>query len=133
MTTTKYKRVLLKLSGEACSGEKNYGMDAATLSKIAQKIKRVMEMEVGVAVVVGGGNIWRWAQAEEDGIDRLRRWSFPKKLLDTLDMKNSPLKYIKYAFLVFIPVSSYVFIDTVYTSYCPVGGITGNPSPHPFL
>ena len=71
MTTTKYKRVLLKLSGEAFSGEKDYGIDAPTLSRIAKQIKQVMEMGVGVAIVVGGGNIWRGIEAEKDGIDRV--------------------------------------------------------------
>ena len=71
MATTKYKRVLLKLSGEAFSGGKEYGIDTPTLSKVAQQIKRVMEMGVGVSIVVGGGNIWRGSQAEKDGIDRV--------------------------------------------------------------
>ena len=71
MTTTKYKRVLLKLSGEAFGGKEEYGIDAATLTKIAKQIKQVIEMGVGVAIVVGGGNIWRGAKAAEDGIDRV--------------------------------------------------------------
>ncbi len=71
MTTTKYKRVLLKLSGEAFGSEEEYGIDAATLTKIARQIKQVIEMGVGVAIVVGGGNIWRGAKAEKDGIDRV--------------------------------------------------------------
>ncbi len=71
MTTAKYKRVLLKLSGEAFGGEKNYGIDAPTLKKVSRQIKQVMDMGVGVAIVVGGGNIWRGAQAEKDGIDRV--------------------------------------------------------------
>ena len=70
MATIKYKRVLLKLSGEAFSGKENYGIDASTLTKVAKQIKRVIEMGVGVAIVVGGGNIWRGAQAEKDGMDR---------------------------------------------------------------
>ena len=69
--TTKYKRVLLKLSGEAFSGNEAYGIDAATLNKVAKQIKQVMEMGVGVGVVVGGGNIWRGSKAEKDGIDRV--------------------------------------------------------------
>ena len=68
---TKYKRVLLKLSGEAFSGGGEFGINAATLAKIAKQIKKVMEMGVGVAIVVGGGNIWRGAQAEENGMDRV--------------------------------------------------------------
>jgi len=71
MTATKYKRVLLKLSGEAFCGETDYGIDALTLAKIAKQIKQVIGMGVGVAVVVGGGNIWRGAKAEEEGMDRV--------------------------------------------------------------
>jgi len=71
MSTAKYKRVLLKLSGEAFAGGASYGIDSATLTKIAKQIKRVAEMDVGVAVVVGGGNIWRGAEAEEEGMDRV--------------------------------------------------------------
>ncbi|MFC1988102.1 UMP kinase [Chloroflexota bacterium] len=71
MATTKYKRVLLKLSGEAFSGKGNYGIDAPTLSEVAKQIKQVIELGVGVAIVVGGGNIWRGAQAAENGIDRV--------------------------------------------------------------
>jgi len=71
MAIAKYKRVLLKLSGEAFGGEKEYGIDAAVLTRVAKQIKRVMEMGVSVAVVVGGGNIWRGSQAEKDGIDRV--------------------------------------------------------------
>jgi uridylate kinase len=70
MSATKYKRVLLKLSGEAFAGGADYGIDAATLAKIAKQIKQVVEMGVGVAIVVGGGNIWRGAEAEEKGMDR---------------------------------------------------------------
>ncbi|NLE08032.1 MAG: UMP kinase [Dehalococcoidales bacterium] len=71
MADTRYKRVLLKLSGEAFSGEAKFGIDAPTLRKAAQQIKHVMEMGVDVAIVVGGGNIWRGSQAEKDGIDRV--------------------------------------------------------------
>jgi len=71
MTAAKYKRVLLKLSGEAFSGGADYGLDAPTLTKVAQQIKHVVEMGVGVAIVVGGGNIWRGAKAEESGMDRV--------------------------------------------------------------
>jgi uridylate kinase len=69
--TAKYKRVLLKLSGEAFSGGAPYGIDPATVAKVAQQIKRAMEMGVGVGIVVGGGNIWRGARAEAKGMDRV--------------------------------------------------------------
>jgi uridylate kinase len=71
ISATKYKRVLLKLSGEAFSGGAPYGIDPATLAKVAKQIKRVMEMGVGVGIVVGGGNIWRGAKAEAKGMDRV--------------------------------------------------------------
>jgi uridylate kinase len=67
----KYKRVLLKLSGEAFSGGAPYGIDTDTLTKIAKQIKRVLAMGVGVGIVVGGGNIWRGAKAEAKGMDRV--------------------------------------------------------------
>jgi uridylate kinase len=69
--TARYKRVLLKLSGEAFSGKHDYGIDALILTKVAQQIGRVIEMGVGVGIVVGGGNIWRGAKAEAGGMDRV--------------------------------------------------------------
>jgi uridylate kinase len=71
MVETKYKRVLLKLSGEAFAGEREIGIDIATLTKVAKQMKSVMEMGVEVAIVVGGGNIWRGNEAEANGIDRV--------------------------------------------------------------
>ena len=68
MANTKYTRVLLKLSGEAFGGESEFGIDMSTLIGIAKQIKQVVEMGVGVAIVVGGGNIWRGAEAEANGI-----------------------------------------------------------------
>ena len=59
MQETKYKRVLLKLSGEALAGEKGTGVDAKTVGAICDKVKEVVEMGVQVAIVVGGGNFWR--------------------------------------------------------------------------
>jgi len=71
MTTVKYSRILLKLSGEAFSGRSDYGIDESTLVKIAKQIKQVVMMGVGVGVVVGGGNIWRGIEAEQRGMDRV--------------------------------------------------------------
>lgn len=56
---TKYKRILLKLSGEALAGEKKTGVDAEVLGKICDQVKNVVELGVEVAIVVGGGNFWR--------------------------------------------------------------------------
>jgi len=67
----KYKRVLLKLSGEAFKGPTAYGIDAPTVALIAHSIKQARALGVEMAIVVGGGNIWRGAQAEKDGFDRV--------------------------------------------------------------
>jgi uridylate kinase len=66
----KYKRVLLKLSGEALMGDREFGIDPATVENIAQQLKWIVESGIQVAVVVGGGNIGRGAAAEARGMDR---------------------------------------------------------------
>lgn len=70
MTLPVYKRIILKLSGEALAGEKGYGIDHNVLRNIAEQIKEVQQFNVEIAVVVGGGNIWRGAHAGEKGMDR---------------------------------------------------------------
>ncbi len=67
----KYKRILLKLSGEALMGNKQFGIDNERLAQYALQIKEISEMGVEVAVVIGGGNIFRGIQAEEGGMDRV--------------------------------------------------------------
>jgi uridylate kinase len=71
MTAVKYSRILLKLSGEAFSGSTDYGIDAPTVTRIAKQLRQVMDMGVAIAIVVGGGNIWRGAKAAQNGIDRV--------------------------------------------------------------
>ena len=66
----KYKRILLKLSGESLMGDKQFGIDNDRLSAYAQQIKEIQELGVEVAIVIGGGNIFRGVQAEEGGMDR---------------------------------------------------------------
>ena len=66
----KYNRILLKLSGEALMGEQNFGIEASMLRHYAQQIKRVTELGVEVAVVIGGGNIFRGVAPAADGMDR---------------------------------------------------------------
>jgi uridylate kinase len=66
----KYNRVLLKLSGEALGGERDYGIDLEVVRTIAAQIKRVHEMGVQIALVVGGGNIFRGLAASNQGFDR---------------------------------------------------------------
>ncbi|MEO5572191.1 MAG: UMP kinase [Bacteroidia bacterium] len=68
----KYKRILLKLSGEALMGEKQFGIDNDRLMQYAQEIKSVTEKKVQVAIVIGGGNIFRGIQAAEGGMDRVQ-------------------------------------------------------------
>lgn len=68
----KYKRILLKLSGESLMGEDNYGIDPNRLQKYAEEIKKVKELGVEIAIVIGGGNIYRGVQAEKTGIDRVQ-------------------------------------------------------------
>jgi len=71
MLTPRYKRILLKLSGEAFKGESGFGIDTATVGAVARQIKRVKETGTEVAIVVGGGNIWRGADAQARGVDRV--------------------------------------------------------------
>ncbi|BAB06144.1 uridylate kinase [Halalkalibacterium halodurans C-125] len=66
----KYKRVVLKLSGEALAGEQGYGIDPEVIQSIASQIKEIVELDVEVAVVVGGGNIWRGMAGSAKGMDR---------------------------------------------------------------
>lgn len=70
MSTPKYNRVVLKLSGEALSGSIGYGIDPTIIQSIAKQVKELVEMDVEVAVVVGGGNIWRGKAGSEMGMDR---------------------------------------------------------------
>ncbi|MBL7882489.1 MAG: UMP kinase [Bacteroidia bacterium] len=67
----KYKRILLKLSGESLMGNKQFGIDNERLAQYAKQIKEIADMGVQVAIVIGGGNIFRGIQAEEGGMDRV--------------------------------------------------------------
>ena len=64
-----YKRILLKLSGEALKGETSYGIDPKTVNEIAEQIKDAKDLGVEIGIVVGGGNIWRGKTAEGLGMD----------------------------------------------------------------
>ncbi|MCE2772934.1 MAG: UMP kinase [Bacteroidetes bacterium] len=68
----KYNRVLLKLSGEALMGSKQYGIDNDLLTQYAAEIKTIVDAGAQVAIVIGGGNIFRGIQAEKGGIDRVQ-------------------------------------------------------------
>jgi uridylate kinase len=67
-----YKRILLKLSGEALLGERSYGIDPKRIAQYAKDIKSITDLGVEVAVVIGGGNIFRGVSAASNGIDRVQ-------------------------------------------------------------
>ena len=68
----KYKRILLKLSGEALMGEKSYGIDPLRLDHYTHEIQRVKELGMEIAIVIGGGNIFRGSDAEKIGVERVQ-------------------------------------------------------------
>lgn len=70
MTVPKYKRVILKLSGEALAGGQGFGIDQQTVQSIARQIRAIVQLGVQVAIVVGGGNIWRGVAGSARGMDR---------------------------------------------------------------
>ncbi|MEX2462237.1 MAG: UMP kinase [Paenibacillaceae bacterium] len=70
MEQPKYKRIILKLSGEALAGQLGYGIDSQTIVSIAEQVKKVHELKIEIAIVVGGGNIWRGIAGSAKGIDR---------------------------------------------------------------
>lgn len=70
MKTPMYKRILLKLSGEALMGDKGYGIDSSTVQYMASEIRGIFKMGVEVAVVIGGGNIFRGVEASVKGMER---------------------------------------------------------------
>src|SRR5690606_40614708 len=70
MTAPRYKRIVLKLSGKALSRDKGFGIDPKVIKAIAQENKEVAELGVEIAIVVGGGNIWRGKIGSEMGMDR---------------------------------------------------------------
>ena len=72
MVAPKYKRILIKLSGEALAGEKGIGINISTVQKMAEEIKEVHDLGIEIALVIGGGNLWRGEPAAEAGMDRVQ-------------------------------------------------------------
>ncbi len=72
MKNLKYKRILLKLSGEALEGEKQYGIDEKQLSVYAKQIKEAAQQGIEIGIVIGGGNIFRGLSGAEKGFDRVK-------------------------------------------------------------
>ncbi|MBM4170119.1 MAG: UMP kinase [Ignavibacteria bacterium] len=71
MSKPKYKRILLKLSGEALLGDQEYGINANVISVYAEEVRKVHELGVEVGIVIGGGNIYRGIENSSDGIDKV--------------------------------------------------------------
>lgn len=71
MIQTKYKRVLLKISGEILAGGKGFGIDPQVINKLANEILEVRDLGIELAIVIGGGNIFRGVQAGAEGLDRV--------------------------------------------------------------
>ena len=70
MQVPKFKRVILKVSGEALAGDNDYGIDQKTINSVAMQVKDVIKLGVEMAIVVGGGNIWRGISGSSKGMDR---------------------------------------------------------------
>ena len=77
MTKPAYSRILLKLSGEALAGTQEYGTDPQTLKSLAQEIQEVHALGVQIALVIGGGNIFRGLAASSEGMDRANAGKTP--------------------------------------------------------
>jgi uridylate kinase len=100
LQSPKYKRVILKLSGEALAGSDSYGINPETLSTIATQVIEVAQLGVEVAIVVGGGNIWRGVAGSAKGMDRatadfmgmLATVINALALQDALEGKNAPTR-----------------------------------------
>lgn len=73
MVEPKYHRILIKLSGEALAGDKGVGIDLPTVQAIAKEIAEVHQSGVQIALVIGGGNLWRGEPAAAAGMERVKR------------------------------------------------------------
>ncbi len=112
----KYKRILLKLSGEALSGDLDYGIENNTINFIAKELKSIYNKNIEIAVVVGGGNIFRGVSAATKGMDRasadymgmlatvinslalqdaLEKYSIPTRVLSAIEMREIAEPYIR--------------------------------------
>ena len=91
----RYKRVLLKISGEALMGDKGYGIDAATVDFMAREIRSISSMGVELAVVIGGGNIFRGVQASLEGMERASAdyMGMLATVINALALQNALEKY----------------------------------------
>lgn len=98
----RYKRVLLKLSGESLSGENDYGIDAKILDYLTQEIKKVHDLGVEIGIVIGGGNIYRGLSAKAQGIDSVTGdyMGMLSTIINALALQNSLEKCGKFTRLI---------------------------------
>jgi uridylate kinase len=91
----RYKRILLKISGEAMMGDKGYGIDSSTVAFIAKEIKEAVSLGVEVAIVIGGGNIFRGVEASVKGMERASAdyMGMLATVINALALQNSLEKY----------------------------------------
>jgi uridylate kinase len=113
---SRYKRILLKVSGEALMGDKGYGIDAHTVDFMAREIKDILSMGIELAIVIGGGNIFRGVQASLEGMERasadymgmvatvinalalqnaLEKYGIPTRVQSAIEMKELAESYIR--------------------------------------
>jgi uridylate kinase len=116
MSSLKYKRVLLKISGEALMGDRQYGIDAATVDFLANEIKDTISTGVELCIVIGGGNIFRGVQASLEGMERasadymgmlatvinalavqnaLEKYGIPTRVQSAIEMRELAEPYIR--------------------------------------
>ncbi|RLA92972.1 MAG: UMP kinase [Deltaproteobacteria bacterium] len=116
MPDVAFRRVLIKLSGEVLAGEKGFGIDPKAINKISREIREIYELKIQLALVIGGGNIFRGISASEGGVDRasgdymgmlatvinslalqdaLERQGIPTRVLSAIEMHQVAEPYIK--------------------------------------
>ena len=89
-----YKRILLKLSGESLMGDKSFGLDPAVIGKYAAEVKSIVDIGVQVAIVIGGGNIYRGMNQSETGIERAHGdYNYVCVGDGTWELSKNPTKY----------------------------------------
>ncbi|MDA8106900.1 MAG: UMP kinase, partial [Nitrospiraceae bacterium] len=91
----KYKRILLKLSGEALMGDKGYGIDAGTVDYMAREIKDIASMGIQISIVIGGGNIFRGVEGSLEGMERASAdyMGMLATVINALALQNALEKY----------------------------------------
>jgi uridylate kinase len=134
----KYKRILLKLSGESLMGNQNYGIDENRLNEYAEQIANVAEMGVQIGIVIGGGNIFRGLSGSSKGFDRVKgdQMGMLATVINSLalssSLKNSGIKSRVFSAIRMEPVAEYYSREIAVKALekgevIIISGGTGNP------